>query len=161
MLCFCNGNNIHFFSRHNSHFTGAFKPKLFSPVYYSVPSRTFHLVAQMREQLPCRINCEFFAGRHICVMFPVYVNISNKSYPLMNSFLSVGCLPSGIEETEFCALKPNIGQWNCISEKNAAHVFESWRTKVLQCVINKLNVRRKREIINCNKYREVNDNYFR
>lgn len=88
----------YFFSRHNSHFTGAFKSKLFSPAYYSVPfacARTFHLVARMREQRLYRINCEFFADRHICAMFPVYVNTSNKSYPLMNSFLPFGCLLRG------------------------------------------------------------------
>lgn len=76
----------------------------FFPAYYSVPStcaRTFHLVAQMREQRPCRINCEFFAAWHICVMFPVYVNTRNKSYPFVNSFLPFGCLLGVAEETEF------------------------------------------------------------
>lgn len=102
----------YFFSRHNSHFTGAFKPKLFSRLLFtpSACARTFHLVAQMREQRPCRINCEFFADRHICVMFPVYVNTSNKSYPLMNSFLPLDCLPGVAEETELCDKKPKIHQ---------------------------------------------------
>lgn len=102
-------NNIHFFYRDIILISRELSSRnFFQPLI--IPSRTFHLVAQMCEQLPCRINCEFFADRHICVMFPVYVNMSNKSYPLMNSFLLLGCLPSGIEETEFCDQKPNIRQ---------------------------------------------------
>lgn len=44
---------------------------------------------------PPRINPKFFkchAVRRICVMFPVYVNTNDKSYPLMNSLLPADCL---------------------------------------------------------------------
>jgi len=68
MLRFCNViiQLARFFLRHNSHFTGAFKPKLFSLAYYSVPFRMFHLVAQMREQPPSHKLRIFRGPTHLC-----------------------------------------------------------------------------------------------